>query len=82
MSIYTIQIDDEAVTEQIQSILNDIYNREMRSKYSDTHNEISQAVKDLIYSHKDEILDTVLDRAVKEIVKRGIPKLLEKFEEE
>lgn len=82
MSTYTIQIDDKAVSEQILSIINDIYDREMRSKYSDTHNEISQAVKDLIYSHKDEILNTVIDRAVKEIVKRGIPKLLEKFEEE
>ena len=77
MSIYQITVDDKAVTEQIQAIINDIYKRELNAKYSDTNNEISQAVKDLIYSHKDEILDKVIDRATKEIVKKGLPKLLE-----
>lgn len=77
MSVYQITVDDKAVTEQIQAIINDIYERELSVKYSNTNNEISQAVKDLIYSHKDEILDKVIDRATKEIVKKGIPKLLE-----
>lgn len=36
------------------------------------------AVKDLVYSHKDEIIDKVVDRAVKEMVRKGLPKLLER----
>lgn len=78
MSGYVIQIDDEKVTEQINGILNTIFNREMHNKYGATGNVIACAVKELVYSHKDEIIDKVVDRATKEIVRKGLPKLLEK----
>lgn len=79
MSTYQIQIDDNAITEQINNILNTIINNEIRSKYSETGDAIACAVKELVYAHKDEILDKVVDRAVKEIVRKGIPKLLERY---
>lgn len=79
MSSYTIQIDDAAVIEQINNIINTIFNREIKSKYSDTGDVFSVAVKELVYSHKDEIIDKVVDRAVKEIVRKGMPKLLERM---
>ena len=41
----------------------------------------SGAVRELIYSHKDEIIDKVVSRATTEIVKKGIPKLIERFEQ-
>ena len=80
MSLYTIQIDDTAVTEQINSILNSIVNRELKSKYSVSGDVVASAVKEIIYSRKDEIIETVVDRAVREIVKKGLPKLLERSE--
>lgn len=78
MSNYVITIDDEKVTEQINGIINTIFNREIQSKYSATGDVISMAVKDIVYSHKDEIVDKVVERATKEIVRKGLPKLLEK----
>ena len=80
MSHYTIQIDDYAVTEQITRILNTIVNRELASKYSVTGDVVSSAVKEIVYSHKDEIIEMVVERATKEIVRKGLPKLLERSE--
>ena len=77
MSQYIIEIDDKSVTDQINGIINAVFKREITSKYGETGHEISKAVKDIVYSHKDEIIDKVIDRAVTEIVKKGLPKLLE-----
>ena len=77
MSQYVIEIDDKSVTDQINGIINAIFKREITSKYGETGHEISKAVKDIVYSHKDEIIDKVVDRAVKELVRKGLPKLLE-----
>ena len=41
-------------------------------------NFIAAAVKDLVYLHKDEIIDKVVDRAMKEIVRKELPRLLER----
>ena len=79
MSLYTIEINDEAIKEQVQGILNTICNHELNNRYSESGREISAAVKDLIYSRKDEIIEMVVDRATREIVKKGLPKLLDKF---
>ena len=77
MSQYVIEIDDKSVTDQINGIINAVFKREITSKYGETGHEISKAVKDIVYSHKDEIIGKVIDRAVTEIVKKGLPKLLE-----
>ena len=78
MSIYQISIDDDAITEQINKIIDSVFRQQMNFKYSDTGHIIAAAVKDLVYSHKDEIIDKVVDRATKEIVRKGLPKLLER----
>lgn len=79
MSYYTIEIDDKVINEQIQGILNNCLNNELRLRYSGAGHEISAAVKELIYSRKDEIVEMVVDRAAKELVKKGLPKLIEKL---
>ena len=78
MSQYTISIDDEKITEQVNGIIKEIFKREIKNKFGETGREITQAVKDVVYSHKDEIIEKVVDRATKEIVRKGLPKLLEK----
>ena len=80
MSTYEITLDDKEVRAQMSKILNTIFNQELNSKYSGTEDVIACAVKELVYSRKDEIIDKVVDRAVKEIVRKGLPKLLEKVE--
>ena len=78
MSIYQISIDDDAITEQINKIIDSVFRQQMNFKYSDTGHIIAAAVKDLVYSHKDEIIEKVVDRATKEIVRKGLPRLLER----
>lgn len=80
MSRYMIDIDETIIAEQISNILNSILNNELRSKYTGAGKEISTAVKDLVYAHKDEILDRVVDKAAKELVRKGLPKLMERME--
>ena len=79
MSYYTLEINDKVIEKQIQGILNERLNRELHLRYSGAGLEISAAVKELIYSRKDEIVEMVVDRAAKELVKKGLPKLIEKF---
>jgi hypothetical protein len=62
--------------------MNEAMNDELLRKYSRTGDEISKAVKDLVYSRKDEIIDRIVDKAVKELVRKGLPKLLERMDAE
>lgn len=78
MSYYTINVDDKVITEQITAILNEILYKEMNRKYGETDDLMRACIKDLIYDHKEEILEKVIDRATKEIVRKGLPRLLEK----
>ena len=77
MSIYQINLDDGAIIEQINNILDTVLMEQMNHKYSNTGHIIAAAVKDLVYSHKDEIIEKVVDRATREIVRKGLPRLLE-----
>ena len=79
MSQYTINVDDAVVIEQINNIINTVFTREMKHKYGNVDNEIQQAVKEIVYSRKDEIIEKVISRASTEIVKKGMPKLFDKM---
>ena len=80
MSTYTIQIDDKVIEERIAEILNDVMNRQLRMTASSTSEVIAVAVKELVYSRKDEIIDMVVERASREIAKKGLVKLLDRKE--
>ena len=80
MAQYLIEVDERAITDQVTAILNQVFKKQMASKYSDVGDVLKAAVKDLVYDHKDEILDRIVDRAVKELVRKGLPLLLERKE--
>lgn len=80
MSVYQIHIDDDIINEKVGNILNEVFLDELHRRYSRTNGEISEAVRELVYSHKDEIIDKVVSRATTEIVKKGIPKMIAMFE--
>lgn len=80
MSTYTFEIDDAIITKNIENILNNALDWELKRKYSGTGDVISQAVKELVYSRKDEIIEMVVERASRELVRKGMPKLLAKWE--
>lgn len=79
MSQFLIEVDENAIKEQIAGILNTVLNQELRSRYSDTGREISVAVKEMIYANKDRIIEMVVDRASAEIVRKGLPRLMNKM---
>ena len=79
MSQFLIEVDENAIKEQIAGILNTVIKQELRSRYSDTGREISAAVKELVYSQKDRIIEMVVDRASAEIVRKGLPRLMDKM---
>lgn len=79
MAQYIVEIDDEAIHKQIEAILNRSINNQLSSKYSETGKEVSAAVKELIYSRKDEIIEEVINRATAEVTRKAIPKLLERL---
>jgi len=78
MAQYTIEINDEVITSKVGDILNDVLNRELSRRYSQTQDVVADAVRDLVYSRKDEIIEMVVARATKEIVRKGLPRLLER----
>lgn len=81
MSTYALQIDDEILMHHIEAIIGMALESELKRKYSGTGDVISQAVKELVYSRKDEIIDMVVERAAREIVRKGLPKLIALSEE-
>lgn len=79
MSRYVIEVDDEKVKEQANEILSRIFNEEMTRAACSERGLFAVAAKEIVYSHKEEIIERVVNRATKEIVRKGLPKLLEKF---
>jgi len=81
MGTYAINIDTAKVEEQISAILDRILKDELRSKYTSSGKVISAAIKDMVYAHKDEIIEKIVNRASAELVRKGLPKLLERMDE-
>lgn len=79
MASYVIEIEDSKIEEQIGRILDAELKEQLRGRYTAVGREISDAVKELVYAHKDEILEMVVERASREMVKKGLPKLLERM---
>lgn len=79
---YKVTIDEKVIEELLQKeLLNEI--TKLASRHSsfryDMKDAIGKAIKEYIYENKEKIIEMVVDRASKEIVKKGLPKLLEKL---
>lgn len=77
-----IEIDESYIAELVsQEIAKRIVAErgyESREAKIGIRNGVDKAIKQYIYSKKDEVIDRVVERATVEIVKKGLPKLLEK----
>lgn len=73
------EIDDEELKKEMTNIIA----KNLTSSYSYDRNlmkrTIGDAIKEVIYSQKEEIIKMVVNRASVEIVKKGLPKLIEKL---
>lgn len=83
MSRYTIQteIDEECLLKEFERIVNQILLRQMGEETLKERGVMKQAIKEIVYSHKDEIIERVVNKATAEIVRKGMPRLLEKWAE-
>ena len=77
-----LEIDDsyikELVSKEIARRIVETHGYENREARYGIREGVDKAIKQYIYSKKDTIIDRVVDRATVEIVKKGLPKLLEK----
>lgn len=76
---FTATIDSEAVKKVVDQAIMRYVNAEVRRAEIFEKGAITVAIKDMIYSQKNEIIERVIERASREIVKKGLPKLMDKF---
>ncbi|WP_096635842.1 hypothetical protein [Clostridium cochlearium] len=73
------EIDDEEIKTEMKNIIA----KNLTSNYSYDRNvmqrAIGDAIKEVIYSQKEEIINKVVERASVEIVKKGLPKLIDRL---
>ena len=76
-----IKIDEahiaELVSQEIASLIVAEHRCENREAKFGIRDGVDKAIKQYIYSKKDAVIDRVVERASVEIVKKGLPKLLE-----
>ena len=69
----------EIVSQEIaKRIVTNGYYENREAKYG-IREGVDKAIKQYIYSKKDEIIERVIERASAEIVRKGLPKLIEKL---
>lgn len=77
----TIKIDDERIAQLVEEqIANEIvkdYGGIARNAKLGLRDGVDKAIKNYIYSQKDKIVERVVKRASTEIVRKGLPKLIE-----
>lgn len=75
-----LNIPDERIVELVEkAIVESILEnrRENREAQYGVISGMDKAVKEYIYTNKDKIIERVVERASTEIVKKGLPKLIE-----
>jgi len=76
-----IEIDEKYIAELVsQEIAKNIvteYKYENREAKYGIRDGVDKAIKQYIYSKKDDVIDRVIERASVEVVKKGLPKFIE-----
>lgn len=77
-----IEIDEnyiaELVSKEIARRIVETHGYENHEARVGIREGVDKAIKQYIYSKKDAIIDRVVERAAVEIVKKGLPKLIER----
>lgn len=76
-----IEINEENIAKFVEEKIARQFMEESGKEYGEARygvrDGVDKAVKNYIYSQKDNIIERVVERATREIVKKGLPKLLE-----
>ena len=77
---FEINIPDERLTELVEgAIVRSVLNQDSREWVYGVRTGIDKAVKEYIYKNKETIIEKVVERASKEMVRKGLPKLLKEI---
>jgi hypothetical protein len=83
MAEITITVNDAEIVDMVtKMIARDIaaqYTAESRDTKFGIRRGVESAVKEYIYASKDEIIDRCVARASAELVRKGLPKLIERM---
>ena len=83
MAEITITVNDAEIVDMVtKMIARDIaaqYTDESRDTKFGIRKGVESAVKEYIYASKDEIIDRCVARASAELVRKGLPKLIERM---
>ena len=74
-------IEEEFIVDAVvKSIMKNLSYEATEARYG-VRKGCEVAVKEFIYSRKEEIIEKVVDKASKEMVRKGLPKLLERMDD-
>ncbi len=74
-----IDIDDKELREEVTQIIARKLTQTWSSERNVLKQTIADAVKEVVYSEKEFIIEMVISRATAEITKKAMPKLLSKL---
>lgn len=74
-----IRFDEDKLYDLINSVMATDIKYAIREENMRDRGVINQFIKEILYSKKDEIIEMVVERASREMVKKGLPKLLDKM---
>ena len=74
-----VQLDKEQLQEDCKRAVDSEIKSYVASGTRSEREFIKQLIKEIIYSRKDEIIEKVIDKATAEIVRKGMPKLIERM---
>ena len=74
-----IRFDEDKLYDLINSVMATDIKYAIREENRRDRGVINQFIKEILYSKKDEIIEMVVERASREMVKKGLPKLLDKM---
>ena len=72
-----VDIDDNELREVVTSMIAKQLTASWSTERQVLKRTVADAVKEVVYSEKEFIINMVVERATREIVKKGLPKLLE-----
>ena len=80
----TINIDDSeieriAIEKITDAIAKNYHNRSYGEESRGRREAVQKSVKEIIYSDKENLINRCVEQASKELVRKGLPKLIEKL---
>ena len=76
----SVVFDNEKLFDVINDTIAEELKHTIRQEELHQRGVINQYIKEMLYANKDEIIEKIVERASREMVKKGLPKLLEKME--